>query len=756
MWGFFCKLSNFPVHKISLIKGVVVIFRSVPVFPVFQAVFLTVKYLLTSCLLAAGMIAASTLLSSFSDKFFPKFMLHSAENPLLETRFSTPHETFPFDKIKNEHFLPALAEAMAQGRKEIAAIADNPQPPDFENTIVALDASGALLDRVSTVMFNLNGAETGNELQKIVKEASPLLSEYSNDIRLNQKLFQRIKKVYDKRESLKLDAESQTLLEKTYKSFARNGANLNETDKTQLREIDKQLSEISLTFGEHLLNETNTFFMEITEEKDLAGLPGFVRDAARLTAKEKSKTGWVFTLQQPSYLPFMTYSENRELRKKMALAYNSRAFHNDANDNRQEIKDLVRLRHERAKLLGYASHAHFVLEERMAGSPEKVTAFLEEMLGYAQPVAEKQMQELAAYAKKQGFPEDKLQRWDYAFYAEKLKKEKYTLNDEMLKPYFQLENVIQGVFTVANKLYGLQFKENKQIPVYHPDVKAYEVMDEAGKFVAVFYGDFFPRPGKRNGAWMTGFRDQKMTGTTDIRPHIANICNFTKPTDTQPSLLTFDEVTTLFHEFGHALHGMLSACRYSGTSGTNVYWDFVELPSQVMENWCYEKEALDLFARHYQTGEPIPQELIAKIKASANFMEGYATMRQLSFAMLDMAYHGKHQAITDVEQFEKQAMQRSQLFPETPGISMSASFSHIFAGGYSAGYYSYKWAEVLDADAFDYFKQKGIFNKEVAKSFRENVLSKGGSENPAVLYQRFRGQEPSPKALLKRAGLLAP
>jgi peptidyl-dipeptidase Dcp len=438
----------------------------------------------------------------------------------------------------------------------------------------------------------------------------------------------------------------------------------------------------------------------------------------------------------------------------MFIAFSSKAFKGNANDNQAIIKEIVKLRHERAKLLGYASHAHFVLEERMAGTPEKVNAFLEEIFSYAKPVADKQMSELLAYAKKNGFTEDRLQRWDYAFYAEKLKKEKYGIDNEALKPYFKLENVVEGTFTIANKLFGLTFKENKQIPVYHPEVKAYEVFDDKGKFVAVYYADFFPREGKRGGAWMTSYLDQHVRNGKDIRPHVSIVCNFTKPTETQPSLLTFDEVTTLFHEFGHALHGMLSQCKYSGTSGTSVYWDFVELPSQIMENWCYEKEALDMFARHYQTNEPIPQEYIQKIVESANFMEGYATLRQLSFGMLDMAYHGQAQEIADVNAFEKNAIEKTNLFPDVEGVNSSTSFSHIFAGGYSAGYYSYKWAEVLDADAFDFFKQKGIFNKEVAESFRANILSKGGSEHPMTLYKRFRGAEPSPKALLKRAGLL--
>jgi peptidyl-dipeptidase Dcp len=675
------------------------------------------------------------------------------ENPFFSS-FNTPHQTLPFDKIKLEHFMPALQEALARGRKEIDAIANSKQAPTFENTIVALDQAGEMLSKVQSAMFNLNSAETSPELQKIVKEASPLITEYSNDILLNSKLFERIKKLYEQRAKLHLDVESMTLLEKTYKQFARNGANLNEADQAKLRKINKRLSELSLTFGENVLKETNDFLLHITDEKDLAGLPDFVRDAARLTAKQKNMEGWVFTLQQPSYAPFITYSENRELRKKMFIAFSSKSFKGNANDNQEIIKEIVKLRHERAKLLGYPSHAHFVLEERMAGTPEKVEAFLDEIFSYAKPVADKQMSELLAYAKQNGFTEDRLQRWDYAFYAEKLKKEKYGIDNEVLKPYFKLENVVEGTFTIANKLFGLTFKENPQIPVYHPEVKAYEVFDANGKFIAVYYADFFPREGKRSGAWMTSYLDQHVKNGKDVRPHVSIVCNFTKPTETQPSLLTFDEVTTLFHEFGHALHGILSQCKYNGTSGTSVYWDFVELPSQIMENWCYEKEALDLFARHYQTNEPIPQEYIQKIVESANFMEGYATLRQLSFGMLDMAYHGKAQEIADVNIFEKKATQKTNLFPDVEGTNTSTSFSHIFAGGYSAGYYSYKWAEVLDADAFDLFKQKGIFNKEVAESFRTHILSKGGSEHPMTLYKRFRGGEPSPKALLKRAGLL--
>ncbi len=673
-------------------------------------------------------------------------------NPLIQP-FSTPYDAFPFDKIENSHYLPALKEAIRQGKEEVEAIANNSAPATFDNTIAALDKSGALVDRVSTVLFNLNSAETSPELQRIVKEASPLLSEYSNDIRLNEKLFQRIKTIYDSRAQLSLDAESLTVLEKTYKGFARNGANLTGSDKDTLRDIDKRLSELSLTFNEHILEETNSFTLAITDEKDLAGLPDFVKEAAQMVAKEKGKEGWIITLHAPSYLPFMTYAENRELRKKLSLAYNSRGFHSDANDNQEIVKEIVQLRHKRANLLGYASHAAFVLEERMAGSPDKVYSFLDDLFEKAKEVATQQMDELTAYARTQGFSEERLQRWDYAFYAEKLKKERYSIDDETLKPYFKLENVIQGVFLIAEKLYDLHFTEVYDLPLYHTEVTTYRVTDAQDNLVALFYADFFPRESKRNGAWMTSFREQRILDGKDLRPHASIVCNFTKPTETKPSLLTFNEVTTLFHEFGHALHGMLSQCRYGSTSGTNVYWDFVELPSQIMENWCYEQEALALFARHYETNDPIPQELIDKIKDSSNFMEGYTTLRQLSFGMLDMAYHGKVQKITDVNQFEKEAIAKTSLFPDTEGINNSVAFSHIFAGGYSAGYYSYKWAEVLDADAFEYFQERGIFNTAVSHAFRDTILAKGGSEPPMTLYKRFRGKEPSPDALLRRSGL---
>lgn len=628
--------------------------------------------------------------------------------------------------------------------------------PDFANTIEALERSGELVGVIAGIFFNLNSAETNDEIQKIARDLSPMVSDYSNDIMLNEALFLRVKAVHDQKGSLVLTAEEKTLLEKTYKSFVRNGANLNEAQKARLREIDKELSRLSLEFGEHVLEETNSYFLEVTDEKDLSGLPDHAVEAAALAAKEKGKEGsWIFTLQYPSYIPFMTYADNRALREKLFRASGAKAFKGDKNDNKEIILKKVRLRHERALLLGYPSHAHFVLEERMAESPSKVTDFLENLLGYAKPVAIKEVQELTAFARSLGGPE-KLEKWDVAYYSEKLKMEKYSIDDEMLKPYFKLEDVVDGVFQVAQRLYGLAFKELKDIQVYHQDVKVFEVVDEFDRHIAVFYADFFPRPGKRNGAWMTSFRGQKKGAQgEDVRPHVSIVCNFTKPTATKPSLLTFNEVTTLFHEFGHALHGMLAEGKYESLSGTSVYWDFVELPSQVLENWVYEKESLHLFARHYETGEPIPPDLITRIKESANFMEAYQTVRQVGLAKLDMGWHtAKAAEVKDVAAYEKELQKDTELLPVAEGVNTSCSFSHIFQGGYSSGYYSYKWAEVLDADAFEFFQEKGIFNKDTADLFKKHILSAGGSEHPMELYKRFRGKEPSPEALLRRSGIL--
>ncbi|WP_149206198.1 M3 family metallopeptidase [Flavobacterium johnsoniae] len=673
---------------------------------------------------------------------------------VLTQYFNTKHNTAPFSQIKIEDYVPAFNEGIALAKAEIDAIVNNPDAPTFENTIVAMDYSGDILDRLSSIFFNLNSAETNDEMQKIAQEVSPLLSEFGNDIRLNADLFARVKAVYDQKESLGLNPEQTTLLDKKYKSFSRNGANLLEDKKNQLREIDKELSKLSLQFGENVLAETNSFELHLTDEKDLSGLPEGTIEAARLLAKNQEKEGWIFTLDHPSYIPFLTYADNRELRKKMAIAFGAKAFQNNEFNNEENVLKIAKLRHERANLLGYKTHAHFVLEERMAESPEKVFSFLNDLLAKAKPAAQKEFAELTAFAKELDGIEQ-LEKWDGAYYSEKLKQQLFNLDDEKLKPYFQLEKVLDGAFTVAKKLYGLTFTEVFDIDKYHEEVTTYEVKDANDNLVSIFYADFFPRKGKRNGAWMTSFKSQYVKDGVNERPHISNVCNFTKPTETKPSLLTFNEVTTLFHEFGHGLHGMLADTVYPSLSGTSVYWDFVELPSQIMENWCYEPEALALFANHYETGEIIPIEYVQKIKESASFQEGLATLRQLSFGLLDMAWHGQDpSSITDLKAFETEQFANTQLYPDVKENAMSTAFSHIFQGGYSSGYYSYKWAEVLDADAFEYFHENGIFNEEIAKKFKDNVLSKGGTEHPMTLYKRFRGQEPKPEALLKRAGLL--
>jgi peptidyl-dipeptidase Dcp len=673
---------------------------------------------------------------------------------ILSTPFKTPFGTAPFSKIKNKDFLPAFKKAIKEAKKEIDTIIDNPELPSFENTIEALDFSGEQLDRISSVFFNLNSAETNDEIQKIAQKVSPLLSEFSNDIALNEKLFKRIKAVYNLKDTLKLTTEQATLLEKKYKSFSRNGANLPEDKKLKLREIDKQLSQLKLKFGENVLAETNKFEMLITNKKDLSGLPEGAIEAAKQLAESKQKDGWLFTLDYPSYIPFMTYADNRTLRKKLAIASGKKAFKGDKLDNQKNVLKIAKLRFERAQLLGYKTHAHFVLEERMAKTPEKVSNFLNELLEKAKPAAIREFNELQNFAKAlDGI--DHLEKWDGAYYAEKLKQKLFDLDDEKLKPYFKLEHVINGVFTISQKLYGLNFEEITSIDKYHDDVLTYKVTDDKGDFVSIFYADFFPRPGKRNGAWMTSFKPQSIKNDVNERPHISIVCNFTKPTKSKPSLLTFNEVTTLFHEFGHALHGMLANTTYPSLSGTSVFWDFVELPSQVFENWCYEKEALELFAKHYETGEIIPMDLVQKIKDSSTFHEGMQTLRQISFGLLDMSWHGEDPtSISNVKKKELEAFKNTQLYPDVAENCMSTSFSHIFQGGYSSGYYSYKWAEVLDADAFEYFKEVGIFDKSVASKFKDYVLSKGGTEEPMILYKRFRGQEPKPEALLKRAGLL--
>jgi oligopeptidase A len=673
---------------------------------------------------------------------------------ILTSTFNSKYNSAPFSKIQMSDYQPAFEATIASARAEIEVITHNSATPTFENTIEALDFSGQALDRLSSIFFNLNSAETSDEMQKIAQEVSPILTAFSNDISLNENLFQRVKAIYDKKDTLNLTPEQATLLDKKYKSFARNGALLNEDKKSRLREIDTELAKLKLTFGENVLAETNNYQLHITNEADLKGLPEGAIEMARALAKSKEMEGWIFTLDFPSYLPFVTYADNRELRKEITIAAGKKAFQNNEFDNQEITLQIAKLRYERANLLGYETHAHFVLEERMAQHPDQVKTFLNDLLAKAKPAAEKEFTQLTAFAKElDGI--DQLEKWDGPYYSEKLKQKLFNLDDELLKPYFKLENVLNGAFTIANKLFGLTFREIFDIDKYHADVQTFEVLDEKNELVALFYADFFPRKGKRNGAWMTSYKPQYIQNGVNERPHISNVCNFTPPTPTKPSLLTFNEVTTLFHEFGHGLHGMLANTTYPSLSGTSVFWDFVELPSQVMENWCYEPEALALFAKHYETGEIIPQEYVEKIKESASFLEGMATLRQLSFGLLDMAFHSNNPTeITDVKAFEKEAFDGTSLYPDVAENCMSVSFSHIFQGGYSSGYYSYKWAEVLDADAFAYFQEKGIFNKEVATKFKDNILSKGGTEHPMTLYKRFRGQEPKPEALLKRAGLI--
>ena len=674
-------------------------------------------------------------------------------NPLLSS-FTGPFNTAPFSEISTAHFQPAFIAAIEEAKKEIEVIKLE-SLPTFENTVEALEKSGKHLGILSALFFNLNSAETNAELQGLAREISPLLTAHANDVLLDQELFLRIAQVYEQKESLSLTAEQSTLLEKTYKSFARNGAQLEAADAETLRKIDQELAQLSLQFGEHVLAETNRFLHLVDQKSELEGLPQGALEAAAQLAEEKGHTGsWAFSLDYPSYIPVMTYAKNRDLRKTLFMAFNTKCAKGDELDNQDILKQLVTLRHRRAQLLGYESHANFTLEERMAKSPETVFEFLHSLLEKAKPKAKLDVEEVAVLAKKLDQLEA-LEKWDFAYYSELLKKEKYAFDEEELRPYFSLENVISGVFATASRLFGLRFVPNSEIPVYHPEVTAYEVYDRENQFLSVFYADFFPRPGKRNGAWMTSYRGQFQENGIDHRPHVSIVCNFTKPTKTSPSLLTFNEVTTLFHEFGHALHGMLARGVYESLSGTSVFWDFVELPSQIFENWCYEKECLDLFARHYQTGETIPSELVEKIKNAANFQQGYMTLRQLSFSLLDMAYHSQDPSqIEDIKTFEKEVLKATELLPSVENTRISTSFSHIFQGGYSSGYYSYKWAEVLDADAFELFQEKGVFDSKTAVSFEKNVLSAGGTEHPSLLYARFRGREPKPDALLKRSGLV--
>lgn len=678
-----------------------------------------------------------------------------AQNPFFEN-IHTPHGTVPFDRIAVEHYAPAIRRGIECQNEEIDAIVRNPQPADFHNTILALEKSGQLLHRVEVVFDNLLSAETNDAMQELAKELMPLLSEHANNITLNERLFERVKTAYEHRNDEPLTAEQRKLTEDTYEGFVRSGANLQGADKEQYRELSRQLSLLTLQFSENNLKETNDYQLVLTDEAQLKGLPQSAIDSAVETAREKQQEGWVFTLHAPSYVPFLTYAADRDLRKEIYMAYNTKCTHANACNNLDIVKQLVNTRLALAQLLGYKDYATYKLERRMAQNSANVYHLLDQLLEAYKPTAQKEYAEVQALAREEQGADFTLMPWDWSYYSQKLKDRKFSLNDEMLRPYFELENVKKGVFGLATRLYGITFRKNPDIPVYHKDVEAFDVFDKDGSFLAVLYTDFHPREGKRSGAWMTSYKEQWIDEKTgeNSRPHVSLVMNFTKPTQDKPALLTFGEVETFLHEFGHSLHGMFANTTYASLSGTNVYWDFVELPSQFMENFAVEKEFLHTFARHYQTGELIPDELVQRIVDSRNFNAAYACLRQVSFGLLDMAWYTRTTPFEgDVIAYEKQAWTRAQILPPVEGTCMSTQFSHIFAGGYSAGYYSYKWAEVLDADAFSLFKQKGIFNREVAESFRENILSKGGTEHPMMLYKRFRGQEPTIDALLIRNGI---
>ena len=664
--------------------------------------------------------------------------------------FQTPYNAVPFSRFAPTDYLPAIQKAIAKSLKEIDTIAHNPEVPTYMNTIQPLAYVGLELDRLTAMFFNLNSAETNETLQAEAQRISPLLTDYSNDIRLNEALFKRVEAVYKTRNYLSASPEQHTLLEKTYKSFSRNGANLSLNDKEHLRRIDKELARLKLKFSENVLAETQHYQWVITHKEELSGLPDFVLEMLTTEAKKRHKEGWVITLDLPVYTVVMKYANNRELRRKLFIDYHSRCAGDSAHNNEANVLRIAELRAQRASLLGYPDYASLVLEERMAETSEKVMDFLNKLLAKAKPQAIKELEELKAFS---GL--DDFQQWDFAYYAEKLKQQRYQIDDSLLKPYLSLDKAVEGMFAVAHKLYGLHFTLTNEVEKYHPEVQTYKVTDDKGEYLALFYTDFFPRTGKRNGAWMTSYKEQYTdTEGKDSRPHISIVCNFTRPTASAPSLLTFNELTTLFHEFGHALHGMLSKVTYPSLSGTNVARDFVELPSQLMENWCYEEETLRLFATHYQTGEPLPIEWVQKIKEAGVFMEGLLSVRQLNFGFLDMAWHTyPHlERLEDVRTFEQTVTKETQLYPTVEAMCISPAFSHIFSGGYAAGYYSYKWSEVLDADAFEAFKEKGIFNTEVATRFRREVLSKGSSEKEMTLYKRFRGKEPTINALMRRAG----
>lgn len=670
------------------------------------------------------------------------------------TKYDTPHGTIPFDKIRLDDYLPAMREGMRLQNEEIAAIVKNSDAPTFENTIEAFEHTGEVLSKVQYAFYNLLSAETCDEMDSIANEISPEETEHGNNIYLNNELFERVAAVYAQKDSLALTAEQQMLLSNTYDAFVKRGATLDSAQKEQYRELSKELSLLELQFQQNTLKATNAYQKVVTDERQLAGLPDGIKEAAAQLATDKGQEGWLFNLSYPSYVPFMKYADNRELRKELYTAYNTKATEGDI-DNKPVVKKIVNCRLRIAKLLGFKDYASYVLQKRMAENKENVYDLLNNLLTAYKPTALNEVAEVQKYAKEHG-ADFELMPWDWSYYSEKLREEKYSINDEQLKPYFELERVKKGVFGLATRLYGLRFEKNSDIPVYHPEVEAFDVYDEDGSFLAVLYTDFHPRDGKRSGAWMTEYKCQsRSTDGTDNRPHISIVMNFTKPTDSTPSLLTFDELTTFLHEFGHSIHGMVAKTTYESLAGTNVYRDFVELPSQLMENWAYEKEYLDEFAVHYQTGEKIPAELVEKIRRAANFNTGYLTLRQLSFGYLDMAWHTLNADFDgDVRDFELKAWKETQVLPSVEGAIMSVQFNHIFSGGYSAGYYSYKWAEVLDADAFSVFQKEGIFNKATASRFRNEVLAKGGSEHPMTLYMRFRGQKPTIEPLLKRNGIV--
>ena len=679
--------------------------------------------------------------------------LTGQNNPFF-SNYDTPHGTAPFDKIKMEHYVPAFEKGIIKHQKEIDLIVSNKDAPTFENTLEAIEYSGKLLDKVSNVFFNLLSSESNDEMMKISQELSPKLSEHTNNINLNEKLFQRVKAVYENRFTSGLNPEQIRLTEKVYQGFENSGANLSNKDKETYRKLSMELNKRTLEFGQNNLKETNLYSMLLTNETDISGLPESLLDAASAKAKSKEKDGWMFDLSAPSYIGFMKYSTQRSLRKKLYMAHNTKNVMGGEFDNQENVREIVRLRLEIAKLLGYENYAAYALKYRMAKNADSVYGLLNDLSEAYFPVAQVEVQDVKKFATEMEGKEVDIQPWDWTYYAEKLKDTRFNINDELTRPYFELENVKKGVFGLATNLYGLKFVKNNDIPVYHAEVEAFDVLDENGDFISVLYTDFHPRDGKRSGAWMTSYKGQYIKDGNDSRPHISIVMNFTRPTETKPALLTFDEVNTFLHEFGHALHGMLAKSTYESLSGTSVYRDFVELPSQIMENWLVEKEYLDKFANHYETGEKMPLELVQKLVDASNYNVGYGTLRQLSFGYLDMAWHTLNE-IEDfnIRKFEQEAMMPVQLLPIVPEASMSTAFSHIFAGGYAAGYYSYKWAEVLDADAFAVFKKNGIFNKETAQSFRENILEKGNTADPMKLYINFKGDEPTVDALLERTGV---